>query len=117
MAAAGSVAAAREAAAREAAAREAAAREAAARAALGGGGGGSGGGGGGSGGGDGGGAWGSGAWDYMWVLGPLRACKSLCERSSGMSFICVVTRAGCSLGTVVKRAAVLWRRPGADLGS
>ena len=37
-----------------------------------------------------------GAWDCMWVLvRPLRACKSLCERSSGMSFICAVKRAGC----------------------
>ena len=37
-----------------------------------------------------------GAWDCMWVLvRPLRACKSLCERSSGMSFICAIKRAGC----------------------
>ena len=32
----------------------------------------------------------------MWALvRPLRACNLLCERSSGMSFICTVKRAGC----------------------
>ena len=32
----------------------------------------------------------------MWALvRPLRACNLLCERSSGMSFICAVKRAGC----------------------
>ena len=32
-----------------------------------------------------------GAWDCMWgLVRPLRACKSLCERSSSMSFICEV---------------------------
>ena len=44
-----------------------------------------------------------GAWDCMWVLvRPLRACKSLCERSSGMSFICAVKRGGCIVWGWVK---------------
>eukprot|EP00964_Phaeocystis_antarctica_P090173 scaffold57666_cov48-Phaeocystis_antarctica.AAC.1 len=40
----------------------------------------------------------------------LRACKSLCERSSGMSFICAVQRA-CRLLVWVRRAkaGLVWR--------
>ena len=56
-----------------------------------------------------------GAWDCMWgLVRPLRACKSLCERSSSMSFICEVKRAGCIVwirwvkaGLVAQ--AVMWR--------
>eukprot|EP00964_Phaeocystis_antarctica_P046814 scaffold27066_cov70-Phaeocystis_antarctica.AAC.1 len=51
----------------------------------------------------------------MWgLVRPLRACKSLCERSSSMSFICEVKRADCIVwirwvkaGLVAQ--AVMWR--------